>query len=194
LATAACLFADLQARSIWGDPPIPEPTDLLEIPKMKPAIASLKLLFCLSVGSGCLVTPGCSGGASTDDAQAPTTTSSADADPAPTSREGWPTEDEAKDAIFRVEHAIHASQTNKDVWHVKDMRHEVHSVRFADSTTEKQMDYGRQAITVYPAKIQYTRITEYTDKEATREELGADGVWYLYQDSFGDWTGKYARD
>ena len=47
---------------------------------------------------------------------------------------------------------------------------------------------------MYPAKILYTRITEYTDKETTREELGADGVWLLYQDSFGDWTGKYGSE
>jgi hypothetical protein len=161
---------------------------------MKPATTTLQLLLCLSATAACLVTLGCGGAATTDDAPTAATSSSTDADAAPKSRAGWPTESEAKAAIFRVEHAIHASQTNKDVWHVKDMRHEVHSVRFADSTTEKQMDYGRQAITVYPAKIVYTRVTEYTDKEATREELGADGVWYLYKDSFGDWTGKYARD
>ena len=113
---------------------------------------------------------------------------------APDAPAGWPTEEQAKEAIFKVEHAIHASQTNKDVWHVKDMRHEVHSVKFANRTTQKQMNYGVGAITVYPAKILYTRITEYTDKEATREELGADGVWLLYQDSFGEWTGKYGSE
>lgn len=161
---------------------------------MKLGRPKLHLLLFMSAASASLVAPGCGGGIATDAAPSPAAATSADADSAPASREGWPTEDEAKAAIFRVEHAIHASQTNKDVWHVKDMQHEVHSIRFADSTTEKQMDYGRQAVTVYPAKILYTRITEYTDKEATREELGADGVWYLYQDSFGDWTGKYARD
>ncbi|HPK04148.1 MAG TPA: hypothetical protein PLS90_17015 [Candidatus Sumerlaeota bacterium] len=119
----------------------------------------------------------------------------AQASPAPAnSREGWPTEEEAKEAIFRVEHAIHASQTNKDVWHVEDMRHEVQSVRFAERTTQKQMDYGAQAITVYPARIHYTRITTYRDKPETREELGDNGVWFLYQDSFGDWTGKFGTE
>ena len=109
-------------------------------------------------------------------------------------RESWPTEDQAKAAILKIEYDIRASQTNKDVWHVKDLRHEVHSVKFGDRTTQKQMNYGRDAVTVYPAKILYTRITEYTDKEATREEAGADGVWFLYQDSFGDWTGKYGTE
>jgi hypothetical protein len=109
-------------------------------------------------------------------------------------RESWPTEEEAKAAIFKVEYAIWASETNKSVWHVTDMKHEVHSVKFAERTTQKQMNYGVGAITVYPAKIKYTRITEYADKPATREESGEDGVWLLYQDSFGDWTGKYGSE
>ncbi|MEX2212511.1 MAG: hypothetical protein WD768_00190 [Phycisphaeraceae bacterium] len=109
-------------------------------------------------------------------------------------REGWPTEAEAKAAIFKVEHAIHASQTNKDVWKVKDMKHEVKSVKFAQRTTQKQMNFGAQAVTVYPVKILYTRITDYSHKEATREESGADGVWFLYRDSFGEWTGKYGSE
>jgi hypothetical protein len=113
---------------------------------------------------------------------------------AATAAVAWPTEEQAKAAIFKIEHDIHASQTNKDVWHVKDMRHEVHSVKFAAQTRLKQMNYGMGAITVYPAKILYTRITEYTGKEAVREEQGADGVWFLYQDSFGDWTGKYGSE
>ncbi len=130
---------------------------------------------------------GSSGGA------AATADKQADAKPA-NAREDWPTEEEAKAAIFKVEYAIQASQTNKDVWHVKDMTHEVHSVKFAKRTTEKQMHYGDGAITVYPAKILYLRTTEYTDKPATHEELGEDGVWLLYQDSFGEWTGKYGTE
>ncbi len=114
--------------------------------------------------------------------------------PAGNQREGWPTEEEAKAAIFKVEHAIWASQTNKDVWHVKDMRHEVKSVKFAERTTQQQMSYGAQAITVYPAKILYTRITEYTDKADVVEEEGDDGVWFFYRDSFGEWTAKYGSE
>lgn len=110
------------------------------------------------------------------------------------SREGWPTEDEVKAAILKVEYDIWASQTNKDVWHVKDMKHEVHSVKLGLNTTQKQMTYGAQAITVYPAKVLYTRVTEYTSKPAVREEGGADGVWFLYKDSFGQWTAKYGNE
>lgn len=109
-------------------------------------------------------------------------------------REGWPTEAEAKAAIFKVEYDIRASDTNKAVWKVKDMKHEVKSVRFAGKTTQKQMNFGASAITVYPAKIIYTRITEYEHKEATREEEGGNGVWFLYRDSFGEWTAKYGSE
>jgi len=112
----------------------------------------------------------------------------------PAVREGWPTEAQAKAAIFKVEYAIQASDTNKQVWKVKDMRHEVQSVQFAKQTTQKQMNFGASAITVYPAKILYTRITDYEHKEATREQLGADGVWFLYRDSFGQWTAKYGSE
>ncbi len=108
-----------------------------------------------------------------------------------TQREGWPTEAEAIAAIFKVEYAIRASDTNKSVWKVKDMKHEIKSVKFAQTTEQKQMTFGASAITVYPAKIVYTRVTEYEHKEPTREEEGASGVWYFYRDSFGEWTGKY---
>lgn len=114
--------------------------------------------------------------------------------PAVAAREGWPTEEEAKAAILKVEYDINASETNKSVWHVKDFKHEVKSVKFAERTTQKQMNYGAQAITVYPVKILYTQITEYTDKPATRVETGADGVWFLYKNSFGEWTGKYGSE
>lgn len=113
------------------------------------------------------------------------------AEVAKTGREGWPTEAEAIAAIFKVEYAIRASDTNKSVWKVKDMKHEVKSVKFAQTTTQKQMNFGASAITVYPAKIVYTRVTEYEHKEPTREEEGANGVWYFYRDSFGEWTAKY---
>lgn len=94
--------------------------------------------------------------------------------------------------MLKVEYAIRASQTNKDVWHVQDLKLEVHSVKFAPQPAEKQMEYGKAAATVYPARVVYTRITEYTDKAATREE--EKGVWYFYRDSFGEWTGKYSAE
>jgi len=106
-------------------------------------------------------------------------------------RAGWPTEAEAKAAIFKVEIAIRGSETKKAVYHVKDFRHEVSSVKFADQTIQRQMTYGASAITVYPVKILYTQITEYTDKPTTRVEAGSDGTWYLYKDAFGEWTGKF---
>lgn len=109
-------------------------------------------------------------------------------------KEGWPTEEEAKAAIFKLEHSIRANDTKKAIWHVKDMHHEVKSVKFAERTTQKQMNYGASAVTVYPAKILYTRITEYTDKPATREEEGDDGVWFFYKDSFGEWKCKYGNE
>lgn len=128
----------------------------------------------------------------------PPPASAAPSPPAPAapaqSREGWPTEDEVKAAILKVEMAIYASDHNKSVWHVKDMRHEVKSVQLAQRTTKKQMNYGAAAIDVYPAKVLYTRITEYTDKPATKEESGADGVWFLYRDSFGNWMCKYGNE
>lgn len=167
--------------------------------------SSGRYLDCLAFAASVVVFVGCGSdaekaGDANESAPAAQATSDQPADMKPAdarpadAHEGWPTEDEAKAAIFKVEHAIQASQTNKDVWHVKDMQHEVHSVKFAGRTTEKQMAYGDGAITVYPAKILYTRIMEYTDKPATREELGEDGVWFFYQDSFGGWTGKYGTE
>ena len=73
--------------------------------------------------------------------------------PAVSSREGWPTEEEAKAAILKLEYSINASDTNKSIWHVKDLHHEVKSVQFAQKTTRKQMTYGASAIEVYPVKI-----------------------------------------
>lgn len=105
--------------------------------------------------------------------------------------EVWPTEEEAKAAIYKVEEPLYGPN---ETWHIKAMRHEVKSVKFAQRTTQKQMNFGANAITVYPAKILYTRITEYTDKEPERTEQGADGVWFFYKDSFGDWTGKYGSE
>lgn len=109
-------------------------------------------------------------------------------------RESWPTEEEAKAAILKVEYSINASDTNKSIWKVKDFRHEVKSVKLAQKTTQKQMNFGASAITVYPVKILYTQITDYDGKETTRVEVGADGVWFLYRDSFGEWTGKYGNE
>jgi hypothetical protein len=120
--------------------------------------------------------------------------SNAAAQATPSPREGWPTEAEVTKAIFTVEHDIWASETNKSVWHVKEMRHEIKSIQLAQQTTQKQMNYGAQAITVYPVKVLYARITEYTDKPEVREEQGQDGVWFLYKDSFGNWTGKYGKE
>ena len=108
--------------------------------------------------------------------------------------EGWPTEEEVKAAILKVEYDINASETNKAIWKVKDFRHEVKSVKFAKKTTQKQMKYGAPAITVYPVKVLYTQITDYETKASTRVECGADGVWFLYRDSFGEWTGKYGNE
>ena len=147
------------------------------------AVAAVALI------AACL--PGCDQG---DTPAADAANAAAPSADAPNARAGWPTEEEAKAAILKLEYGIRASQTNKDVWHVKDLRHEVRSVKFAERTTQKQMNYGAPAITVYPAKILYTRITEYTDKPETREEAGADGVWFFYRDSFGDWTCKYGNE
>lgn len=108
--------------------------------------------------------------------------------------EAWPTEEEVKAAILKVEYGIHASETNKSVWKVKDFRHEVKSVKFGQKTTQKQMSYGADAITVYPVKVLYTQVTDYDGKAATNVETGDDGVWFLYRDSFGEWTGKYGNE
>ena len=113
------------------------------------------------------------------------------ATPAQATGEVWPTDEEAKAAIYRVEEPLYGAN---ETWHIKGIKHEVKSVKFAERTTQKQMNFGANAITVYPAKILYTRITEYTDKEPTREEQGADGVWFFYKDSFGEWTGKYGNE
>lgn len=147
----------------------------------------------------CITALGCGGGETPTEKDATTkrdgpVVDKPKADAAKPGREGWPTEAEAKAAIFKVEYAIRASDTNKSVWKVKDMKHEVKSVKFAEKTTEKQMNFGASAITVYPAKIIYTRITEYEHKEATREEEGGNGVWFLYRDSFGEWTAKYGSE
>lgn len=99
-----------------------------------------------------------------------------------------------KAAIFKVEYAIYASDHNKSIWKVKDMRHEVKSVKLAQSTTQKQMTYGASAITVYPAKVLYTRTVEYEHKPAEVTEEGKNGVWFLYKDSFGEWTGKFGNE
>ncbi len=106
----------------------------------------------------------------------------------------WPTEAEAVATILKIEHAINASETNKSIWKVTDFRHEVKSVKFGQKTTQKQMHFGSDAITVYPVKILYTQITDYENKPSTRVEAGADGVWFLYRDSFGEWTGKYGNE
>jgi hypothetical protein len=108
--------------------------------------------------------------------------------------EKWPTEEEVKAAILKVEYGIHASETNKSVWKVKDFRHEVKSIKFGQKTTQKQMTYGAGAITVYPVKVLYTQITDYDGKAATNVDTGDDGVWFLYRDSFGEWTGKYGSE
>ncbi len=108
--------------------------------------------------------------------------------------EKWPTEEEVKAAILKVEYGIHASDTNKSVWKVKDFRHDVKSIKFAKETTQKQMTYGAGAITVYPVKVLYTQITDYDGKAATNVETGDDGVWFLYRDSFGEWTGKFGSE
>ncbi len=133
---------------------------------------------------------GCGGG----DSSPPAKPSSPKAETSKSDREGWPTEEEAKAAIFKVEYGIHASETNKSVWKVKDFRHEVKSVKFGQKTTQKQMSFGADAITVYPVKILYTQITDYEGKETTRVDAGADGVWFLYRDSFGEWTGKHGSE
>ena len=160
---------------------------------MSCCLTRLALVVCLLSS---LLLPGCGESNTPAPANTPGTgpTPTPAATTAPAGREGWPTEEEIKVAIHKVEHAIWASQTNKEVWKVKDMKHEIKSITLANETTEKQMDYGRQAITVYPVKVVYTRVTDYEHKEATREEIGGDGVWYLYKDAFGQWTGKYARD
>lgn len=108
--------------------------------------------------------------------------------------EKWPTEEEVKAAILKVEYDIHASDTNKSIWKVKDFRHEVKSVKLAQKTTQKQMTYGAGAITVYPVKVLYTQITDYDGKATTNVETGDDGVWFLYRDSFGEWTGKFGSE
>ena len=108
--------------------------------------------------------------------------------------EQWPTEEEVKAAILKVEYGINASETNKSIWKVKDFRHEVKSIKFAQKTTQKQMTYGADAITVYPVKVLYTQITDYDGKASSNVETGDDGVWFLYRDSFGEWTGKYGSE
>jgi hypothetical protein len=110
------------------------------------------------------------------------------------SRPGWPTEEEVKAAVHKIEYDIRASQTNRDIWKVKDVRHDFHSVQFANETTEKQMKFGAAAQTVYPVKVLYTRTTEYQHKDPEVEQCGSDGVWFFYKDSFGNWTAKYGSE
>jgi hypothetical protein len=105
--------------------------------------------------------------------------------------EVWPTEEEAKAAIHKLEYSIHASETNRTIWHVKDLRHEVKSVEFGKQTAKKVMTYTGGEVTVYPAKIRYTRITDYTDKDATRTEEGENGTWYFFRDAMGEWDCRY---
>ena len=71
---------------------------------------------------------------------------------------------------------------------MKDFRHELKSVKFAQETTQKQMTNGAGAIAVYPVKVLYTQVTDYDGKATTIVEAGDDGVWFLYRDSFGKWT------
>lgn len=160
-------------------------------------IPFLRQALCFSLGMIPAMFAGCGG------AEAPSGTPSAPVASSPAvpevaavtpERETWPTEEEVKAAILKVEYGIHASETNKSVWKVKDFRHEVQSVKLAQKTTQKQMTYGASAITVYPVKVLYTQITDYESKDTTRVEVGADGVWFLYRDSFGEWTGKYGNE
>jgi hypothetical protein len=109
-------------------------------------------------------------------------------------RKDWPTEAEVKATILKIEYDINASETNKKIWKVKNFRHEVKSVKFADTTIEKQMRVGARAQTVYPVKVLYTQITDYESKATTREPVGEDGVWFFYKDSFGKWTAKYGKE
>lgn len=109
------------------------------------------------------------------------------------SREGWPTEQEAIDAILKVERAIRASPANREIYYITDLRHEVHSVQFGERTVQKWMDSGFEE-TTYPTRIVYTRITEHSNAPDDVEECGADGTWYLYRDEFGEWTGRYSSN
>ncbi len=160
-------------------------------------ISLLRRKLTLSLGAISLAFVGC-GGSEPTPAPTPTSASPGPSTPAtpvasPVS-EAWPTEEEVKAVILKVEYGINASETNKAVWKVKDFRHEVKSVKLAQMTTRKQMTYGASAITVYPVKVLYTQITDYESKDTTRTEVGADGVWFLYRDSFGEWTGKYGNE
>jgi hypothetical protein len=110
------------------------------------------------------------------------------------SREGWPTEQEAIDTILKVERAIRASPANREIYYITDLRHEVHSVTFAEQTDQKLMDFATDEVTTYPARILYTRITEHSNAPPEIEECGADGTWWFYRDSFGEWTGKYGTN
>jgi hypothetical protein len=143
-----------------------------------------------------LTMTGCGEKAGTEPEAATTasTPSSSGTNDVVTEEEKWPTEEEVKAAILKVEYDIHASETNKSIWKVKDFRHEVKSVKFAQRTSQKQMTYGADAITVYPVKVLYTQITDYDGKASTNAETGDDGVWFLYRDSFGEWTGKYGSE
>lgn len=160
-------------------------------------ISLLRRKLALSLGTIPLAFVGC-GGSESKPAPTPTSATSgpslAETPVASPVGEAWPTEEEVKAVIFKVEYDINASETNKAVWKVKDFRHEVKSVKFGQKTTQKQMNHGAPSITVYPVKVLYTQITDYESKNTTRTEVGADGVWFLYRDSFGEWTGKYGNE
>lgn len=166
------------------------------------SISSLSRTFTLSLGMVPWAFFGC-GGSDVKPTPAPTATAPTATAPSPSTPaapvaspvdEAWPTEEEVKAVILKVEYDINASETNKAIWKVKDFRHEVKSVKLAQKTTLKQMTYGAPAITVYPVKVLYTQITDYETKEPTRVECGADGVWFLYRDSFGEWKAKYGNE
>jgi hypothetical protein len=160
-----------------------------------------RITFCCGVLAGLV---GCNGEPSESGEPAPTESSDAEgngeaggedeAQITLDSREGWPTEQEAIDTILKVEREIRASPSNREIWHITDLRHEVHSVEFADRTDQMLMDLGSDEVTVYPARILFTRITEYSDQPDTVEECGADGTWWIYRDAFGDWTAKYGTN
>lgn len=166
------------------------------------SISLLPRNLALTLGMIPLAVFGC-GGSEPTPAPTPTTAAPITTAPSPSTPaapvaspvgEAWPTEEEVKAVILKVEYDINASETNKAIWKVKDFRHEVKSVKLAQKTTPKQMTYGAPAITVYPVKVLYTQITDYETKEPTRVECGADGVWFFYRDSFGEWKAKYGNE
>lgn len=83
----------------------------------------------------------------------PSESSTVEDDPSeqPALREGWPTEAEAMATILKVERSIRASESNREIWHITDLRHEVQSVQFAERTVQKWMETGSEDVTTYPA-------------------------------------------